>query len=41
MKMVKVEAIKRTKIWRAEVVQVYKEEKEWNALPNHDDSVNK
>ena len=38
MKMAKVEAIKRTKNWRAELVHLYKEEKEWDALPNDDDT---
>ena len=40
MKMANVEPIKRTKIRRAELVQLYKEEKEWDALPNDDDTVN-
>ena len=40
MVMAKVEAIKRTKNRRAELVQVYKEEKEWDTLPNDDDTVN-
>ena len=40
MKMAKVEVIKRTKNWRAELVQIYKEEKEWDVLPNDDDTVN-
>ena len=39
--MAKVEAIKRTKIRRAELVQLYKEDKEWDAWPNKDDTVNK
>ena len=41
MKMAKVEAIKRTKNRQPELVQAYKEEKEWDALPNDDDTVNK
>ena len=36
MKMAKVEAIKRTKNRRAQLVQLYKED----ALPNDDDTVN-
>ena len=39
--MANVEAIKRTKIRRAELVQLYKEDKEWDAQPNDDDTVNK
>ena len=41
--MAKVEAIKRTKNKnkRAEPVQLYKEDKELDALPNDDDTVNK
>ena len=39
--MAKVEAIKRTKNQRAEVVQVYKQDKEQDALPNNDGNVNK
>ena len=38
MKIAKVEAIKRTKNRRAELKQVYKEEKEWDALPDNDDT---
>ena len=40
-KMAKVEAIKRTQNWQADLVQVYKEEKEWDALLKNDDTVNK
>ena len=36
--MVKVEAIKRTKKRQAKLAQEYKEEKEWDALPNDDDN---
>ena len=36
--MAKVGAIKRTKNRRAELAQLYKEEKEWDALPNDDDT---
>ena len=39
MKTVKVEAIKSTKNQRPELVQVYKEDKEWDALLNNDDTV--
>ena len=39
--MVKVEAIKRTKNRRAELVQLYKEDQQWDARPNDDDTVNK
>ena len=35
MVMAKVETIKRTKNGRAELVQEYKEEKEWDALPKY------
>ena len=35
--MAKVEAIKRTKNRRAELVQAYKEDKEFNDRPNDDD----
>ena len=41
MTMAKVEAIKRTKHWQAEHGQLYIEDKEWDALPNDDDTVNK
>ena len=41
MKMAKVEAIKRTINWRAELVQLYKEDKEWGALSKDNDTVNK
>ena len=40
MKMAKVEAMKWTKNRRFQFVQVYKEEKEWDTLPNDDDTVN-
>ena len=40
MKMAKVEAIKRTKNGGPELVQSYKEEREWDALPDDDDTVN-
>ena len=40
MMMVKVEAIKRTKNLRVELVKLYKEDKEWDAQPNVDDTVN-
>ena len=40
MMMAKVEAIKRTKIRRAQLVQLYKENKEWDARPNDNDIVN-
>ena len=36
--MTKVEAIKRTKNRRAELVQLFKEDKEWHAQPNDDDT---
>ena len=36
--MAKVAAMKRTKNWRAELVQEYIEEIEWDALPNDDDT---
>ena len=39
--MAKVEAVKRTKIRRAEFVQLYKEDEEWDAWPNEDDTINK
>ena len=39
--MTKVDAIKRTKIRRAELVLLYKEDKEWDAWPIDDDAVNK
>ena len=39
--MAKVEAIKRTKNQQVELVHLYKEDKEWDALPNDDDTVNK
>ena len=38
--MAKVEAIKRTKNQRAELMQLYKEDKELNAMPNDDDTIN-
>ena len=40
MMMTKVQAIKRTKNQRAELVQLYREDKEWNALPKDDHTVN-
>ena len=40
MMMTKVEAIKRIKIRRAELVQLHKEDKGQDARPNHDDTVN-
>ena len=39
--MTNVEEIKRTKIRQTELVQLYKEDKEWDAQPNDDDTVNK
>ena len=36
--MAKVEAIKRTKHRKAEHVQAYKEDKEFNDMPNNDDT---
>ena len=41
MVMSKVEVIKRTKIRQAELVQLYKKDKECDGWPNNDDSVNK
>ena len=41
MKMAKVEAIKTTTNQRTELVQLYKEDKELDARPNNDDTVNK
>ena len=41
MMMAKVETIKRTKNQRTELVQLYKKDKEWDALPIDDDAVNK
>ena len=38
MKMAKVEAIKRTKYWQAELVELYKIDKEFNDRPNNDDT---
>ena len=38
MKMAKFEAIKRTKYWRAGIVQLYKKDKEFNDRPNNDDT---
>ena len=38
--MAKVEAIKRTKNRRVELVKLYKEDKEWDAQPNNNDTVN-
>ena len=38
MMMAKVEAIKRTKNRRAELVQAYKEDKAFNDMPNDDDT---
>ena len=39
--MTKDEVVKRTKNWRAELVQLYKENKEWDTLLNDVDTVNK
>ena len=36
----KVETIKRAKNRRIELIKLYKEDKEWDALPNGDDTVN-
>ena len=40
MMMAKVEAINRTKNRRVDLVKLYKEDKEWYAQPNNDDTVN-
>ena len=39
--MAKVEAIKIIISQRAELMQLYKEDKEWDALPNNNDTMNK
>ena len=41
MVVAEVEAIQRTKIKRAQLVQLYKEDKEWDTWPTDDEIVNK
>ena len=38
--MAKADAIEKTKNQRIELVKLYKEDKEWGAQPNNDDTVN-